>query len=586
MALYGWCGRIAQIDLSRASWRAQVLDPQILKHWVGGRGLAGLFLRDHITLAWDHPEMPLLFFTGPLVNTPSPTSGRMTIMSRSPLTGTVGSASVGGSLGTALKKAGWDGLIITGRSNALCGLSIEDDQVRIVPAAQFAGQTTSQVAAALPPKSARVIIGPAAENGVRFASIMVDRHYAAGRNGLGLVMAAKNLKYITVRGHAKTKVYDSDQLKAARRVILRQAAASPALMGPFGLTHFGTGALYDLIHARHMMPTKNFCSAQFADAPHLNAHYYQQRYKPHSGGCRGCHIRCKRQVKDGQHLPEFETMAHFSALLENSDGALVVEANRLCNDFGMDTISCAATLACYAELQGRRLAPHDIVDLLHQIASGRGLGKRLGQGAARFAAQAGYPETAIAVKSQELPAYDPRGAYGMALGYAVASRGACHLQAYPIGHEILRKPVATHRLTFEGKARMIKIGEDVNAVVDSLTACKFIFFATSLEEYAHVFHAVTGVPVNAQELLRIGERICYHERIMNHALGFRAKDDDLPRRFFTNAGAPSHTAQPVALDRETFLEARGRYYRVRGLDQHGRPTAEMAKRLNLPMMAP
>ena len=174
----------------------------------------------------------------------------------------------------------------------------------------------------------------------------------------------------------------------------------------------------------------------------------------------------------------------------------------------------------------------------------------------------------------------------MALGYAVSVRGACHLQAYPIGHEILRKPVATQRLTFEGKARMVKIGEDVNAMADTLTACKFIFFATALEEYAHVVNAVTGVPFSAQDLLQTGERICYHERIMNHALGFHAADDDLPQRFFTAPATPQHDVQVLPLNRQAFLNARANYYRVRGLDPLGRPTAETAKRLDLTLMAP
>jgi aldehyde:ferredoxin oxidoreductase len=170
----------------------------------------------------------------------------------------------------------------------------------------------------------------------------------------------------------------------------------------------------------------------------------------------------------------------------------------------------------------------------------------------------------------------------MALAYATATRGGCHLRAYPISHEILRKPVATDRFHFEGKARIIKIAEDLNAVVDSLTACKFVFFAATLEEYADLYHAVTGEPTTAQELLGIGERICFQERMMNAANGFTADADDLPERFFRDpVPAPSGGARIRALDRQAFLQARRNYYRVRGLDENGVPLADVARRLDL-----
>jgi aldehyde:ferredoxin oxidoreductase len=280
--------------------------------------------------------------------------------------------------------------------------------------------------------------------------------------------------------------------------------------------------------------------------------------------------------RDGTHIPEFETMSHFSALLENDSIETVSRANALCNDLGMDTISAAATLACFAEISGEPLSGPRILALLEEIGRGRGLGLELGQGSSRFAQARGRPELSMTVKGQELPAYDPRGAYGMALGYATSTRGACHLRAYPISHEILRKPVATDRLSFAGKARIIKIAEDLNAVVDSLTACKFVFFASSLEEYARVYAAVTGVDTTAQDLFGTGERIYYRERMMNALNGFSSAEDDLPARFFAE-GASS----PGALSREEFLATRAGYYRIRGLDPRGMPTREKAAELGL-----
>jgi aldehyde:ferredoxin oxidoreductase len=279
-------------------------------------------------------------------------------------------------------------------------------------------------------------------------------------------------------------------------------------------------------------------------------------------------------------------MSHFSALIGNTDMDTVVQANRLCNTLGIDTISAAATLACYVEHTGRNLKPADIKSILQAIGDGTGIGRALGQGAARFAQETNHPRIAMAVKGLELPAYDPRGAVGMALAYALSSRGACHLRAYPISHEILRKPVATDRFSFSGKARIIKISEDMHAVVDSLTACKFIFFAATLEEYAQAYSAVTGLQTSGQDLLTTGERIYYQERIINAANGFDQKDDDLPPRFFKPPQNPDATPAIKAIDRQAFLNARDDYYTIRGFDANGRPQENRARMLGLTLDSP
>ena len=579
--MYGWCGKIARINLSDKTWGIETADPEILKKFIGGRGLAGYYLGKKISLNWDDPDMPLLIFTGPLVNTKSPTSGRMTIMSRSPMTGTVGDSSVGGAFGTELKKAGFDGIIITGKSHTLSGIEIWNASIRITDARHLAGRQTGYVHSLLKGKGSTAVIGPAAENGVVFSSIIVDRHFAAGRGGIGRVLAFKNLKYITVKGTGNTKIFNSRDLKSAREDVFRLAAASPVLLGEFGISRFGTGALYDLMDARCMMPTDNFRQTKFHRASFMNAHAFKKTYAPKKSGCRGCHILCKKISKTQTPMPEFETMSHFSALLENDDIPTVVRANRICNELGMDTISAAATLACFSEISQKRLSPNDIVSLLLDIGKKRGRGTELGRGAVAYATRCGRPDLAISVKGQELPAYDPRGAYGMALAYATSTRGGCHLRAYPISHEILRKPVATDRFTFNGKARIIKIGEDLNAVADSLTACKFIFLAASLEEYAKIYTAVTGVKTSGQDLFKTGERIYYHERIMNAANGFTEKDDDLPDRFFTSPGYKNESIDVEPIDREAFLTARSNYYVVRKLDKKGMPVPETAKKLGL-----
>lgn len=574
---FGWTGKVLLIDLASGEMAAQYPARSVYESYIGGKGLAGYFLRPYCTLETEEPDLPICVFTGPLNGTIAPTSGRGTIMSRSPLTGAICDSSVGGKLATQLKRAGWDGLIITGISQKPCGIEIVDDDVKVVETDLW-GETCDVVFRKKgEDRNSVATIGPAAENGARIASIMVDNHHAAGRGGLGLVWGQKRLKYISVKGSGKVAVQDKSALKEAREDIFRLTAASPVLLGQHGFSCWGTGSVYDLMDSRRMMPTDNFRNTRFKNAPKLNAAAYQKNYTPRKHGCKGCHILCKKIAQDGRSMPEFETMSHFTALIGNTDMELVMQANDLCNRLGMDTISAGATLACYREIMEEDFTPRSLTKALYDMAQGG----YLGNGALDFAQSCEREELAMTVKGLELSAYDPRGAYGMSLAYAMSTRGGCHLRAYPVSHEIFRKPVATDRFSFSGKARIVKIAEDQNAVVDSLTACKFTFFAASLEEYAKAYTAVTGVDMTAQGLLEVGERIYYNERIMNSENGFDACDDDLPPRFFNEHGTSGGGMEIKPLDREEFLESRANYYAVRGLDINGNPTRETADRLGL-----
>lgn len=583
--MYGWTGNILRIDLGAKKTWIETPEPEFYHRYIGGKGMGGYYLRQCATLDFDDPDMVVCIFTGPLVGTITPTSGRCHILSKSPLTGLVGDSSAGGKLATRLKRAGWDGLVITGKSKTPVGVSIQDDQVEFIDAVSLWGKDTRFVHEQVRPgKASLAVIGPAAENGVRYASITVDRHFSAGRAGLGLSLAEKKLKYLLVNGTGRCRVKHPGKLKKAREDIVRLTAASPVLMGQFGFTCLGTGAVYDLMDNRRMMPTDNFKRTCFEHAGKLNAAVYAKRFSPEKHGCLGCHIQCKKIGKKHNNsvaMPEFETMSHFTALINSVDTDLVVKANEQCNNYGMDTISTASTLACRREITGKAYTADTLLSLIDNIAHQKGEGKMLGLGAARYAKKMGAPHTAMAVKGMELPAYDPRGAYGMALAYAMSTRGGCHLRAYPISHEIFRKPVATDRFSFSGKARIIKIAEDLNAVVDALTACKFTFFAASLEEYASAYEAVTGIATSGQDLLEAGERIYYNERIINALNGFDARDDDLPNRFFTEKGSSGNSIDISPISRNEFLKARQKYYAVRGLTKEGLPTAVQAHRLGL-----
>jgi aldehyde:ferredoxin oxidoreductase len=442
--------------------------------------------------------------------------------------------------------------------------------VELLPAAHLWGQRVGATVRALAERGSVAAIGPAGENGVLFASIMMGEGNAVGRGGLGAVMGSKGLKAIVVDGDRRPSIADAERLQTARRDVLRLYQASPIIFGELGLSEYGTPALVDLMAQRRMAPTDNFRRTHFAEAGNYSGPALRQAYDARKEGCFGCPIQCKKATPQGVLLPEYETVSHFGALNGIADLHAIVRANTQCNELGMDTITAAATLAAWGEVRGRLPAAEEVDALLEDTALRRGEGELLALGSRRLTAALGAPGASMSVKSLELPAYDPRGAYGMALAYCTSNRGGCHLRAYPVASEILRKPVATDRFSFAGKARLIKVSEDANAAVDSLVACKFSFLGATLEEFAELLAAVTGEEYGTQDLKAIGERIYLTERCYNEANGFAAADDMLPERFFSEPGSSGDGLDIPPLDRQRFAEELGKYYRMRGLNEEGR----------------
>lgn len=560
----GYTGKGIRVDIRKREISVYKIPSKLHEEFLGGRGIGVAIAADHIKSDYNSPEMPLIFATGPLVGTPAITSGRMSVISKSPLTGTVFDCSVGGHFGTKLKNAGFDLIEIRGISDKWVILDIRNDEISLKDAPHLIGKNISQLKSSQDTDASYAGIGIAGEKQVRFASIIFDGHYCAGRGGLGAVMGAKRLKAIYVDGDKKVNVADPDGLKKANMQIMRLMRSSPSIYGEFGLSEFGTAALVDLIHARRLEPTENFRKTFFPSALNYSGYNLKNIFNTKKTGCSGCPVLCKKKGNRGEMIPEYETVSHFGALNGCSDPFSIVRANEICNEYGMDTISAASTIACYSEIKGIKLSSEEIIKLLTDIGNRQNIGDLLAEGSLRYASSAGFPELSMSVKGLELPAYDPRGAYGMALSYATSNRGGCHLRAYPISHEILRKPVATDRFSFEGKARIIKIAEDLNGVIDSLTACKFVFFAASLEEYSNALNAVTGANYNVQSLLKIGERIWNLERRINQLNGFDISHDDLPQRFFREEGSSSENIKIPPIDRNAFLKARDDYYRIRG----------------------
>ena len=562
--MHGWHGRMLVVDLSSGTTSSETLSGDVLHAWLGGRGLGVHLLDDHITRDPFEKLMPLLFSVGPLCGTPAPTSSRMSLVTRSPLTGTIFDSSVGGHFPLKLKQAGFDAISITGQAKTPVYLEVLEDRVSLRDAAHLWGKSTGEVTALLGKQGQVACIGPAGERLVKMANIMIGGNDSVGRGGMGAMLGSRNLKAIVVNGSKRPSVADLKRFQKGYDDVLRLLKASTVVMGELGLTEYGTGSLVDIVERRRMAPTENFRKTFFPGAASYSGPALRRKYGSKKDGCAVCPIQCKKTTSCGRPMPEYETLSHFGALNANDNAESIIKANLLCNNLGLDTISTAATIASYGEARGSFLSPDEILEMVRKIAYREGDGNALAEGSKRYCESIGRPELSMSVKGLELPAYDPRGSYGMALAYGTSNRGACHLRAYPISQEILRKPVATDRFSFDGKARLIKVCEDTNAVVDSLSVCKFAFLGASMEEYAQMLAGATGEEYTGQGLLKIGERIIMREREYNSRNGFTHKDDLLPQRFFTEEGSSGEGIEVKPIDRERYLEEIDRYYRIRG----------------------
>jgi aldehyde:ferredoxin oxidoreductase len=558
-----WHGKALYVDLSSRTVRTDDLSEELLVSRIGGRGLGVELMKDFFSLDPYDLRMPLIFAVGPLCGTPAPASSRMSVISRSPLTNTITDSSVGGTFPLKLKSAGYDCLVVSGRSSSPVYISIQNDNVEIRDASDLWNKGCLETDRLLEPSGTSACIGPAGGNLVRFANIMIGGANSAGRGGLGAVMGSKNLKAIVVDGSKKTTISDAVLFKKAQDDVMRLLRASPVVMGELGLGEFGTATLVDIVGQRRMAPTENFRKTFFPEAHAYSGPSLKKEFGFKKHGCAACPIQCKKETSCGRPVPEYETLSHFGALNGNPDAESIVKANLLCNSLGMDTISAASTFAAYGEARGRFLTGDEILDMLGKTAYREGEGDRIAEGSRRYCDSIGRPQCSMSVKGLELPAYDPRGSYGIALAYGTSTRGGCHLRAYPISQEILRKPVAVDRFSFDGKARMIKIAEDNNAVVDSLSICAFAFLGASIEEYAQMLAAATGVPFTGQGLMKTGEEIILAERRYNRTNGFTKDDDLLPERFFTEAGTSGEGIEIPPVDKARFIEELEKYYRMR-----------------------
>jgi len=587
----GWMGKIVKLDLGTGARETVEVGDALRRRYLGGRGLGVRLYCDLFPRPVDPfaDENALIFMTGPLTGTLM-TSGRYQIVSRSPLTGTICDSSSGGAFGAAFKAAGLDGLIVTGRAPAPVYLAVRDGAIEIRDAAGLWGldtqRTQKAIQADLGAKASVASIGPAGENRVLFAAVMNDKDRAAGRGGMGAIMGAKNLKAIAAAGSAPVAIADPAGYKDLSSRLDRMVDKNP-VTGK-SLQVLGTSVLVNIINAHGMFPTENFRRGVFNDAEGTSGEKIAESILQRQSACYKCPIGCGRTTKTKDRSgegPEYETVWAFGAHLGVSDLTAITEANYACNELGLDTITMGSTIGCGMELcevgawdGGLRWGDAGkLRDLVTETAYKRGIGADLALGSKRLAAKHGRPELAMQVKGLEIPAYDPRGAQGMALSFATSNRGGCHMRAYLIAPEILGHPVFLDRFTTAGKAELVALFQDVSAVVDSSVLCRFLQFAVGISTFAEMLRTVTGLDFGDEELMTTGRRIYTLERLFNNRAGFGRGDDSLPPRFSTEefqTGSSRH--RRVRLD--GMLDE---YYSVRGWDGEGRPLPRTLAELGL-----
>jgi len=589
--MFGWMGKIIKIDISNGKQETIKITDELRRKYLGGRGL-GVKLYSDMCSSQIEPlslENALIFLTGPLTGI-IPTAGRYQVISRSPLTNTICDSSSGGVFGNHLKKTGLDGVIITGKAEKPVYLLITDNGIEIKDASHLWGKNTQQTRDALTEKysvkASVASIGPAGENQVVYAAIMNDKDRAAGRGGMGAIMGSKHLKAVVAIGSKEIQVAHPDALKELLTKVDRLIDKNPVTGKSLQL--LGTSVLVNVINAHGMYPTENFQRGVFNDAEGTSGEKISEVLLQKRSACFKCPIACGRSTKtenkEGEG-PEYETVWAFGAQLGINDLTKITEANYLCNELGLDTITTGSTIGCAMELYEKGVFPHELkwgdADILEKlvtdIAYKRGIGAELALGSKKLAEKYGKPELAMQVKGLEIPAYDPRGVQGQALAFATSNRGGCHMRAYMIATEILGSPVFMDRYSINGKPEIVALLQDISAVVDSMILCRFLQLAISISTFTEMVNVVTGLNYSDDELLEVGTRIYNLEREFNSKAGFTRQDDMLPSRFLEeDLEEGSSRNRVVHLDK--MLDE---YYAVRGWDENGIPMEVTKKKLGI-----
>ncbi|MBW2243690.1 MAG: aldehyde ferredoxin oxidoreductase family protein [Deltaproteobacteria bacterium] len=622
----GYAGRVLEVDLSAKSFSFEPLDEETARLYIGGKGYGTRLLYDRTEAGVDPlgPDNPLIFATGPLNGSVAPQSNRFAVVTKSPLTGGIGSATCGGSFALGMKKAGIDILVVSGRSERPLRIEVDGDanHVEFLDAADLWGKGTYETQKLLGKKKNHAVIGPAGENEVLFAGIVSDERIA-GRTGVGAVMGSKKLKAVSVWGSRKLDMEDPDKFKAYTKEIRAMFKDHPVLGE--SMKRFGTAGIVNTTNARNILPTRNFQKGHFDDAMKISGEWMEEHeLKGVKTSCIHCPVTCGRDVEvEGKGRvkgPEYETVALMGSNLEISDLKKVSEWNYHADDLGMDTISLGGTLGFAMELGERGMLdtklhfgdPAGVTELIQDIAHRRGLGADLADGSRRMSEKLGGREFAPHVKGLELSAYDPRGSFAQGLEYATTNRGGCHVQGASMYMESVG-PLTINPRNLKLKAELPIVQQNLACAINSMVLCIFTTYgifpkqiheldpnswkyralAGALENSGPLFRwvqsikgspllwfekwltLITGTRFSSGHLQEIGGRIFNLERMYNLREGLTAADDTLPDRILNEPIFPDTTSgHPL----DQLLPS---YYKKRGWSTDGVPTQRTLDKLKV-----
>ncbi len=599
----GYAGKILDIDLSSGAVKTVDLDRDMAEKYIGGKGF-GIHTLYHRLPANCDPlsaDNILVFATGPLTGSQAPASGRLELCTKSPATGFWLDSNAGGSLGPELKYAGYDALIITGAADKPVLLLIEDDQVSLVPADEYWGLGTIETHKKLKEGySNEHRIACIGQNGEQLAPLAnVQTEYRSfGRGGAGAVMGSKKLKAVVVHGTGTITTADPAEFSRMVRESTNELGNAPDTGA--AKPEFGTNVILSLMDYTGIHPNKNFHRSTLDEKP-IDEHDVRKFYK-RNRACFSCTIRCSKiaRVEEGPYKgsftegPEYEMTWSFGAHCGNTDVPTIIEAEHLCDAYGMDGISVGNVIGFLMDCYERGLITTEdaagldltwgnseaMIAAVHLIGKREGVGREWSRGVKHLEETIeGARGLGAQVKGLELPAYDPRASKGMALAYATSDRGGCHLRSWPIGEEIMNmaNPLGLH--TTEFKPEIVKSQQDLFCLVNSSGLCLFAAFTLSLEQIAPLFASITGIEsfAEAENLLLAGERINNLVRLFNLREGLSVEDDRLPERFSTEP-LPDGPCQGETVDITGMLKA---YYTLRDWTADGKPTAELLERLGI-----
>jgi aldehyde:ferredoxin oxidoreductase len=612
-----YTGKILDIDLSAGKISTTTVEDDVVRKYIGGSGMAAKLFLDRVSPDVDpmSKNNVLFLMAGPLAGTGIPGSSRFTMSCKSPLTGIWGEGAGGGNFAPALKKAGYDGIAVTGASDKPVYISIEDDKVEIRDASHLWGKDVYETVDALTEgaegknKPRVLCIGPAGENLVKFSAVANGKDAFAARTGGGTVMGSKKLKAISVVGTGKVEGASPEDLKTLRKEATKKVNENIIAQS---LGAMGTNMGMDVGGMLGDIPTKNYSLGDPGEmALKVGGGVMTQEYLTRPDACESCPIGCKRvvkvdegpfQVKEGPG-PEYETAAAFGPLLMNDNMPAVLKLSELANKYGVDSISCGASIAfameCFEkgvitseDLDGNSLRwgnVDDIFAMLDKIVFRKGLGDVLAEGTRAAAKKIGKgsADFTCEVKGLDSPMHDGRALHGIGLAYAMSNRGACHLQhldlalesnwcAYP---EVGLNGGYTG-MSSEGKADVVYKCENLGMLTNAVIICQFNFYALTVTDLLNMMKYSTGFDYDLDELMACGERIWTLKRGLNNLMGVTEADDRLPKRMmtaFTEGGAAGSLP-----DMELMLKE---YYPLRGLDAQGRPTKEKLDSLGLTELA-